>query len=501
MEPKNELQRNAIAEARRKELETYQRALDIQWLNSRMADSHVGRLLAKINQEAEMERDFQERTDHAALVNSRTEKEIALGVEVAKQAREEATQLLRRHYLREHDPALKTLLKKLQAGYVCKDLKQQILHNEYKRLQIKAEDFQSNRALSKSLLSDKEALKKEEKEAIDKKAKYCLEIQQQLVDREKVRQCQYEESLIEKKMLEDVMRTMADEDKRELQQKHEEMEKLRKEMVTFKKAREAWKEKQKKLLVIEERKIEQQEKEAGDRSLAIVAERERKVRERELLNEKIAAKIIADQAAIREREDMIKMLQEQEYLEKCVQDDIAERDKALRTKKDTDESLTQQMEMKKKLEMEQKKSEANFRKKSEAEMDALKQKDIEKELKLKQKQKQYCMDLKRQIEDNAKRRQKEKVREDAESKYVFDCEKAWIAETTQERNRIIEQHAPHLLGYLQPGVLVHDDLPYIKEGAQKDPELMKLDIDSIAKSKKPLRLPKCNSQCRILREF
>ncbi|XP_068631289.1 meiosis-specific nuclear structural protein 1-like isoform X2 [Battus philenor] len=446
MEPKNELQRNAIAEARRKELETYQRALDIQWLNSRMADSHVGRLLAKINQEAEMERDFQERTDHAALVNSRTEKEIALGVEVAKQAREEATQLLRRHYLREHDPALKTLLKKLQAGYVCKDLKQQILHNEYKRLQIKAEDFQSNRALSKSLLSDKEALKKEEKEAIDKKAKYCLEIQQQLVDREKVRQCQYEESLIEKKMLEDVMRTMADEDKS-------------------------------------------------------VAERERKVRERELLNEKIAAKIIADQAAIREREDMIKMLQEQEYLEKCVQDDIAERDKALRTKKDTDESLTQQMEMKKKLEMEQKKSEANFRKKSEAEMDALKQKDIEKELKLKQKQKQYCMDLKRQIEDNAKRRQKEKVREDAESKYVFDCEKAWIAETTQERNRIIEQHAPHLLGYLQPGVLVHDDLPYIKEGAQKDPELMKLDIDSIAKSKKPLRLPKCNSQCRILREF
>lgn len=56
----NELTRNAIIRARQKELETFQRALDIQWLNSRMEDGRMGRCLALIKKEAEMEKDFQE---------------------------------------------------------------------------------------------------------------------------------------------------------------------------------------------------------------------------------------------------------------------------------------------------------------------------------------------------------------------------------------------------------------------------------------------------------
>lgn len=52
--------RNAIAESRRKELEMYQRALDIQWLNSRMEDGRMNRCLALITREAEMEKNFQE---------------------------------------------------------------------------------------------------------------------------------------------------------------------------------------------------------------------------------------------------------------------------------------------------------------------------------------------------------------------------------------------------------------------------------------------------------
>ncbi|CAH2070815.1 unnamed protein product, partial [Iphiclides podalirius] len=234
-----------------------------------MDDSRMGRHLARISQEAKMEKDFQERTDHAAIVNARTEKEIALGTEIAKQSQEVACQLLRRHYLREHDPALRELLKKLQAGYVCKDLRQQILDNEYRQLQRKAEEKQSNRTLESSFLSNTEAKEKEERERMEKKIKYCQEMQQQLVNKQRVRQCQYEEMLIEKKMLEDVMRTLADEDQRELKQKREQTEKLRNEMETFKKAREAWKMKQRELLVLEEKKIEEQKKAASDRDQAM----------------------------------------------------------------------------------------------------------------------------------------------------------------------------------------------------------------------------------------
>lgn len=78
-----------------------------------------------------------QRTDHAAIVNAKAAREANLGMEIAKVRREEACDLLRRHYLRERDPSLRELTKKLQAGYVCRDLQQQILHNEYKRLQEK----------------------------------------------------------------------------------------------------------------------------------------------------------------------------------------------------------------------------------------------------------------------------------------------------------------------------------------------------------------------------
>ncbi|KPJ05945.1 Meiosis-specific nuclear structural protein 1 [Papilio machaon] len=504
-EPKNELQKNAIALARRKELETYQRALDIQWLNSRMDDSHIGRHLAQINQEAEMERDFQERTDHSALVNARTQKEIALASEIAKHSQEEICQLQRRHYLRERDPELRTLLRKLQNGYVCKDLKQQILHNQYKRLQDElqrrhylrerdpelrtllrklqngyvckdlkqqilhnqykrlqdeAEERRQNMILMSALAIDAEAVKREEEEAMERKAKLLLEMQQQLVDRQRVKQCQFEETLIEKKMLEEVMKTIADEDHRELQQKRELAVKLNKEIEMFKKAREAWKEKQKKLLVIEERNIENQIKQAGDRSTAIVAERERKFREREMLNEKIAAKIIADRAAILEREDIVRSWHNSgdSNLKRCI-----------------------------------------F--KSEADMEVLKQKDLEKERQLKEKKRQYALELKQQMSEDVRRRQQQKQQEEEEAKYVFDTEKAWLWETAEERRRIVSAHAPQVLGYLQPGILRSEDLPLLKHAASQHPHLCHLQLDHISQHNKPLRRPKCNSQCRILREY
>ncbi|XP_013170579.1 PREDICTED: meiosis-specific nuclear structural protein 1-like [Papilio xuthus] len=501
MEPKNELQRNAIALARRKELETYQRALDIQWLNSRMDDSHIGRHLAQINQEAEMERDFQERTDHSAMVNARTQKEIALASEIAKHNQEEICQLQRRHYLRERDPELRALLRRLQDGYVCRDLKQQMLHNQYKRLQDEAEDRQQNRILMSALAIDAEAVKREEKEAMERKAKLLLEMQQQLVDRQRVKQCQFEETMIEKKMLEEVMRTIADEDHRELEQKRELAVKLNKEIETFKKAREAWKEKQKKLLVIEERNIENQIKQAGDRSTAIIEERERKFREREMLNEKIAAKIMADRAAILEREDIIRSLQEQEYLEKNIQEDIAEVKKAARSKRDTEAALTMQMQARRQRALHHSQQEADFRKQSEAHMEALKQKDLEKERQVKEKKRQYALELKQQMAEDARRRQHQKQQEDQEAKYVFDTEKAWLCETAEERKRIVSAHAARLLGYLQPATLLPEDLPLLQHAAAQDPHLHHLQLDALANADKPVRLPKCNSQCRILREY
>ncbi|KPJ21073.1 hypothetical protein RR48_00308 [Papilio machaon] len=92
-----------------------------------------------------------------------------------------------------------------------------------------------------------------------------------------------------------------------------------------------------------------------------VAERERKFREREMLNEKIAAKIIADRAAILEREDIVRSLQEQEYLEKNIEEDIAEASKAARNKRDTEAALSLQIQLRRQQALQQLEKEAQFR--------------------------------------------------------------------------------------------------------------------------------------------
>ncbi|OWR46662.1 putative Meiosis-specific nuclear structural 1 [Danaus plexippus plexippus] len=477
-EPKNELQRNAIVEARRKELEMYQRALDIQWLNSRMEDGRMGRCIALVKKEAEMEKDFQERTDHAAIVNARAEKEIALGIEIAKVQREEACKLLRRQYLRERDPSLRNLIKNLQAGYVCRDLQQQILHNQYKKLQEKAEENQANQFLYNSLHNDKEAKELEERAKLEKNRKYCLELQQQLVNRQSQRQCEYEEMLIEKKMLEDIMRTLADEDQRELKQKHEQMLKMRNEMVTFKQARDAWKDKQKKMVVLEEREIENQRRAASDRSADLIAKREQKVREKEELNKKISDKILADEAARLEREDLIKLLQEQEYLEKNVQDDKEEKEKLERVKKETKTALMTQMAEKKREQKMIRDRERDFRLSIEKKMAAEDAKAAEKERKEKEKRERYQRELKQQIKENELRREKERQLEESRVKKVFDCDKAWREEVSQEKQKILASHAANVVGYVRPGVL-----------------------DGTQQSGPDARRSKCNAQCRVLREY
>ncbi|CAH2991820.1 unnamed protein product [Chilo suppressalis] len=501
MEPKNELQKNAIAEARRTELETYQRALDIQWLNSRMEDGRMGRCLALIKKEAEMEKDFQERTDHAAIVNARAEKEIALGIEIAKVRREEVCELQRRHYLRERDPSLRELAKKLQAGYVCRDLRQQILNNEYKQLQLKAEEQHANRVLLNALYNDKEAKYQEESEKKKRTDQYCLDLQQQLVNRQLQKQCQYEDTLIEKKMLDDIMRTIADEDQRELQQKREQTEKMRREMVSCQAAREAWRQKQKQVVVAEERDIEGQRRAAADRNAAVIAERERKLRVKEELNEKITAKILADEASRQERDSIIKQLQEQEYLEKNFQDDVAEKQKMERVKIETKDALTAQMKTKRRQEAEHKRREMEFRNQTEAKLAADNEKELEKQRKLKEKAQAYSMDLLKQIEDNTRRRKEDKNLEEGRAKQVWDCDKAWRQEVSEERKKIVEEHVPHLLGYLQTGVIRKEDLPAVRQGVAKHDHLSSLNIDSLAVSNRPKRYSKCNAQCRVLREY
>lgn len=85
---------------------------------------------------------------------------------------------------------------------------------QYYTTTFQADAKHANDSLEAALHNDQEQLKINEQQKIDDNFKYRQELQQQLVNRQRQRQCKYEESLIEKNMLDDVLRTISYEDKR-----------------------------------------------------------------------------------------------------------------------------------------------------------------------------------------------------------------------------------------------------------------------------------------------
>lgn len=134
-----------------------------------------------------------------------------------------------------------------------------------------------------------EELKKERaQEEIIRKNKYKLELQDQMILHEKSIRCKYEEFLREKKMLDDIIQRLHEEDERALEEKMLKMQRTREEMMAFKAAQEIWKKRERDALEEENRKIQEYlQSKAG----SVKARQEEKER-----REAIKAKISGDMA-------------------------------------------------------------------------------------------------------------------------------------------------------------------------------------------------------------
>ncbi|CAG9135366.1 unnamed protein product [Plutella xylostella] len=302
-------------------------------------------------------------------------------------------------------------------------------------------------------------------------------------------------------MLDDVIQTIHDEDMREQQKKRESTEKLKHEMETFKLAQAAWRERHRAAVAAEERRIEEQAKQLGDRKTTDLADKERRFKVKEENNYRMAAKTQAEEDERKKREDIIKQLQEQEYLEKTINDQKAEREKEERTKREMKSALSLQMENRRREEIEQRIRDENYRKAIEARQNSDNEKERQRELERKEKMRLYAIDLKKQIEQRELDKKKNKQDDDARSKYVAEFNNSWDNEVRKEREKLVSEHVPHLLGYLQAGVINKEDIPAVKEGASKHEHLAKLDLASLDTRSKDKRFPKCNVQCRRIRDY
>lgn len=92
---------------------------------------------------------------------------------------------------------------------------------------------------------------------INKKHEYKKELQDQMIFKEKIKRCKYEEFLREKKLIDQVVERIHQEDERALQEKWLKMQKTKAEMVAFKEAQDIWKQKQRQQIEDENKKIQE----------------------------------------------------------------------------------------------------------------------------------------------------------------------------------------------------------------------------------------------------
>nr|CAI5864700.1 unnamed protein product [Callosobruchus analis] len=224
-------------------------------LKNRYTD--LDRYCNKQRREYEQDMQFLKEKQHSADRERTLCEESALARELAAAKRERIKELRIRQQLRENDPELRDLERKLKAAYINKELAAQIEQKEAERLNERVKAKQTHHILKNAWLEENEKKKLIKLEEMNKKAQYKQELQDQMILREKAKRHQYEEFLIQKKLIDDIIQCIHDENEREAARKICKMKEIRFEMEGFKKAQELWKQKKRAELDEENRKIQE----------------------------------------------------------------------------------------------------------------------------------------------------------------------------------------------------------------------------------------------------
>ncbi|XP_048518961.1 meiosis-specific nuclear structural protein 1 isoform X3 [Dendroctonus ponderosae] len=304
------------------------------------------RFMNKQRKEFEDEQQIQIRNEEMALNEYQHDQENNLARELSKIKSDELKQLKLRQQLRENSHELRDLERKLKAAYVNKELAAQIAEKEAERQNEKIQERRTHELLQEAQIREKEFKKMLTEEDMVKKAQYKKELQDQIILGEESKRYLYEEFLREKKMIDDIIQRIHDEDEREIHERMCKMQKTREEMMAFKAAQEAWKRKKKQ--DIEEENIRIQEflqKKSAD-STARFEEHKRKEEVKAKIQEDLAKQIYAQTIRKKEREDILQELMVEEQKEALERRHREEIEKQIRQRIEVRESLTEQLKEK-----------------------------------------------------------------------------------------------------------------------------------------------------------
>ncbi|GJQ85766.1 hypothetical protein Trydic_g20328 [Trypoxylus dichotomus] len=405
--------------------------------------------------------DRAEKEKQLLIREAEVKREEKLAQEMDKMKRKEIKELRMRQILRENCPELRDLESKLRAAYVNKQLLTQLKEKEALKLEEKLKEKKVQEVLSQARMSEEEFQIKEAEAQIKRKAEYKQALQDQMILREKTRRHLYEEFLKEKKMIDDIIQRIHEEDERMLEEKWCKVQKTQEEMLAFKAAQKIWKEKRKLALEEENRRIEEYlQMKAREEHMKTVHEH-KKNQLKEKLTEDLARQLYTSQMKKREREYIRQELAEREFQEQIEERHKADVEAQIRQRIDLQEVLEKQMQDRRERVRQEQKEEQLYKEQVLAKL----MEDQKLEQMSAQKKRMKMLQLKRDVEDMMKERRQriaeemqEKIRLIEEEKKVAVKRREIIEE---ERLKMLKEHAKNLIGHIPRGVLREDDLEHL----------------------------------------
>lgn len=412
-------------------------------------------------QEYELSKQLQDIDRKSAFNEQRLRREHNLARELDKIRHDEVKELKLRQQLRENCPELRELERKLKAAYVNKELAAQIAEKEQEKMNQMLSTKRTYEKLHSAIVEEEEFNRKMAQEEIIKKAQYKQELQDQMILKEKSKRYLYEEFLREKKMIDDIIQRIYDEDEREIVEKMNRMKRTRQEMMAFKESQEIWKKRKHDEILEENRKI-QEYLETKAAHLRIRQEDRQKLQAAKAkLSEQIAKQIHEQQIKQQQREDIIQNLLEEESKETIEEKHKQEIEKQIRQRIEIRESLEKQM-LEKQQKLEQNAAEEA---KLREELLAKLAEDQKIEQMSNQRRRMKMLELKRDVEQMMVERRQKHAEEMQMLIILEEQEKAEMEQRKQiveeERIRMLKDHVKNLIGFLPKGLLTKDDLPHI----------------------------------------
>ncbi|XP_014246358.1 meiosis-specific nuclear structural protein 1-like [Cimex lectularius] len=433
----------------------------------KVRDMNVMRRLYQEKKEVRMEEALARAQESAGWRVEELKQEEKLAYHMDKAKKEEMRQLKERQILWQSREICE-LHKTLKLAYYQKELA-----STGKEAAMKGEMEKAERMMEKEHMKAQEQIRESCEKAMQKahqrkKQQYKEGLQDQIIDNHKLKILQYQKQLKETALINDAVRIEMEEDEKREEELQKHKQHIKEEIKSFQMAKQFWSQREKEYEEEEDRRLVNYLEMRKQRELKLQHENLQKEDERQRKEEAVINKIKQLEGFRHERERIAQLLLDEETRVKTENAEKAKLENMQRFKQESRNVFLAQLQFKLAQKEEEKRMDRiySLQLKEKIEQDRLKELQEKEEARLKKLK--YGEELRQGLEDLHRQKFMDMLLSIKEEEGLQAEKEKYIRQVNEERRRMINEHIPHLIGFLPAGIIKDEDVPYL------NPELREL---------------------------